>query len=209
MFEHAVDQRLLLLIDRFASEPFIADRFYIAGGTALALQLGHRKSVDIDLCSQEPFDIERIVQTVTGMGGAVSLAEKGTAHTIIDEIRVSFLEYPYQLLEELLRFRSIKMATISDIACMKTVAVSQRGDKKDFYDMYEILKTVTPQELKNLYLQKYTAVRVNCYHTLKSFFYFEEADAQPDPISINGTTWDEVKLFFTEHEPKLTKELLC
>lgn len=209
MFEHAVDQRLLLLIDRFATEPYIADRFYIAGGTALALQLGHRESVDIDLFSGEPFDVERIAQTVTGMGGAVSSAERGTVHAIINEVRVSFLEYPYPLLETLLKFRSVNMAAISDIACMKAVAISQRGDKKDFYDMYEILKTVTPHELKKLYLQKYTAVRVNCYHTLKSFFYFDEANAQPDPISLNGTTWDEVKRFFTGYEPKLTRELLC
>ena len=92
---------------------------------------------------------------------------------------------------------------------MKAVAISQRSDKKDFYDMYEILKTMKPLNLKNLFLEKFSKARINCYHILKSFFYFDDAYQQPDPISLNGTSWGQVKSYFVEHEKELMLALVC
>ncbi len=91
---------------------------------------------------------------------------------------------------------------------MKVIAITQRADKKDFYDLYEILKHFQPLELKDMFLKKYGGQRINCYHILKSFFYFQDAEDSPDPISLNGTTWDEVKTFFINNERKLTKGLM-
>lgn len=209
MFLNTVDQQLLLLINTLSVRPEIAERFYLAGGTGLALQLGHRTSVDLDLFTRDPFNSELLATAIMQLGGQVIQAEAGGIHVVIAGVKVSFLLYPYPLLQPLLTLQNLYVASIEDIAAMKAVAISQRGDKKDFFDMYEILKTVTPQKLKALFLEKFSNARVNCYHILKSFFYFDDAEQQPDPISLNGTTWTQVKNYFVEHEKELMRELVC
>ena len=68
---------------------------------------------------------------------------------------------------------------------------------------------MSPKQLKQLYLEKYTANRVNCYDLLRSFFYFEDAEKSPEPMAINGTTWSAVKKFFLDNELILTEGLMC
>lgn len=209
MFLNTVDKQLLLLIDTLAAQAEIAETFYLAGGTGLALQLGHRASIDIDLFSQNTFIAERYASLLIGLGGRVIQAESGTIHGVVTGVKVSFLHYPYPLLRQLQVFHGLQIASLEDIAVMKAVAISQRGDKKDFFDMYEILKTIPPRDLKNLFLEKFSEARINCYHILKSFFYFDDADQQPDPFSLNGTTWEQVKNYFVGHEKELMRELVC
>lgn len=209
MFLNTVDKQLLLLMDSLSIRPEIADHFYLAGGTGLALQLGHRASVAIDLFTPEQFNLERITTAIIELGGQVIQSEVGTVHGLVNGVKISFLFYPYPLLQPFYTFHGIRLASIEDIAAMKAVAISQRGDKKDFYDMYEILKTMKPLNLKNLFLEKFSKARINCYHILKSFFYFDDADQQPDPISLNGTSWGQVKSYFVEHEKELMLALVC
>lgn len=209
MFLNTIDNRQLLLIDSLANIPDIAHRFYLAGGTALALQYGHRTSIDLDMFSQKPFDGGTIADTLVEIGGQIIMEEIGTVHAVVNGVKVSFLYYPYPLLKPLKEFHGIPMASTEDIAAMKAVAISQRGDKKDFFDMYEILKTITPADLKKLLLSKFSQARINCYHILKSFFYFDDADRQPDPLSLNGTTWEQVKNYFIEREEELMRGLVC
>jgi predicted nucleotidyltransferase component of viral defense system len=208
MFEQAVDSRLLLLGKELFSIASIAEGFYLAGGTALALHLGHRKSDDLDLFSEKEFTIEKLCKTIEGLNGQILIAEQETIHADVKGIKLSLLYYPYKLIKPLHKFNSIKIACIEDIACMKVIAISPRTEKKDFYDIYEILKHFRPLELKDMFLKKYGRQRINCYHILKSFFYFEDAEDSPNPISLNGTTWNEVKAFFINNEKTLTSELL-
>ncbi len=209
MFLNSVDQQLLLLIDSLSASSDIATHFYLAGGTGLASQLGHRTSVDIYLFTPDPFNVELYTTAITERGGRVIQADEGGVHGIVSGVKVSFLLYPYKMLQPFQIFHGISIASIEDIAAMKAVAISQRGDKKDFYDMYEILKAMPPQKLKSLFLEKFSEARINCYHILKSFFYFDDADRQPDPISLNDTTWDQVKTFFVDNEKMLMRELVC
>jgi hypothetical protein len=209
MFLNTVDKQLLLLIDSLSIRPEISEHFYLAGGTGLALQLGHRTSIDIDLFTQEQFNTELVTTAIIALGGQIIQSETGTVHGVVNGVKISFLFYPYPLLHPLYAFHGIRLASIDDIAAMKAVAISQRGDKKDFYDMYEILKTMKPLNLKNMFLEKFSKARINCYHILKSFFYFDDADQQPDPLSLNGTSWVQVKNYFTEHEKELMREWVC
>ena len=209
MFLNTVDKQLLLLIDSLAAHAETAETFYLAGGTGLALRLGHRTSIDIDLFSQETFNSERYASLIIGLGGRVIQSESGAIHGVVAGVKVSFLYYPYPLLRQLQKFHGLHIASIEDIAAMKAVAISQRGDKKDFFDMYEILKTMSPRDLKNLFLEKFSEARINCYHILKSLFYFDDADQQPDPLSLNGTTREQVKASFVGHEKDLMRELVC
>lgn len=209
MFLNAVDNQLLLLIELLSSQPDIAEHFYLAGGTGLALQLGHRTSIDIDLFSKDAFHAERYASIIIELGGRVIQSESGTVHGVVGGVRLSFLLYPYKMLQPLQLFRGMQVASIADIAAMKAVAISQRGDKKDFFDMYEIFKTFSHHDLKTLFIEKFGEARINCYHILKSFLYFDDADQQPDPLSLNGTTWKQVKSYFVDHEKELMRELVC
>lgn len=209
MFEEAVGPRMLLLIKKMSEIQEIADNFYLAGGTALSIQLGHRKSDDIDLFSQRHFSVEHYSQLLLTLNGKILVEEEGTIHAFIDNIKVSVLYYPYKLLLPFKTIEGLSMASIEDIACMKIVALSQCAVKKDFFDAYEILKIYQPAELKRMFLEKYGIEKINCYHILKSFFYFDDAENSPEPVSCNGTAWDEVKAFFRSNEKILTKDLLC
>ena len=209
MFYNSVDKRLLLLIESLSTSSDIVKHFYLAGGTGLALQLGHRTSIDIDLFTPDRFSSELYASAIIERAGQVIQAEEGSVHGVVNGVKVSFLLYPYKMLQPLQPFHGIHIAAITDIAAMKVVAISQRGDKKDFFDMYEILKMMPPHDLKNHFLEKFSEARINCYHILKSFFYFDDADQQPDPITLNGTTWEQVKTFFMDNEKELMRELVC
>ena len=209
MFEHAISDRLFLLIQRLSKIAEIADTFYMAGGTALALYLGHRQSNDLDFFSEKDFNTEKYAQIVLKLGGTIIEEETGTLHAVIDNTKVSFLHYPYRLIKPLKQELGIRLASIEDIACMKVIAILQRGEKKDFFDIYEILKRFSPLMIKEMILEKYGDKKINCYHVLKSFFYFDEADKTLDPVSLNDTSWDDVKEYFLKNEATLTEGLLC
>lgn len=209
MFEQAIDARVLLLANKISNICEIADHFYLAGGTALAIQLGHRKSEDIDLFSQKPFNVEQFSHLLLTLNGVILAEDDGTIHALIEGVKVSLLYYPYKLLLPFNMFAGLNVASIEDVACMKIVALSQRAEKKDFFDAYEILKMYKPVELKRMFLEKYGIEKINCYHILKSFFYFNDAENSPEPVTHRGTTWDEVKAFFINNEKTLTKDLLC
>lgn len=209
MFKEAIDTRVLLLIKKISKMQEIADNFYLAGGTALAIQLGHRKSDDIDLFSQRHFFVERYSHLFLTLNGKILIEEEGTIHALIENIKVSLLYYPYKVLLPFKTIEGLNIASIEDIACMEIVALSQRAEKKDFFDVYEILKIFKPIELKKMFIEKYGIEKINCYHILKSFFYFDDAENSPEPVGHHGTTWDEVKAFFRNNEKILTKDLLC
>ena len=92
------------------------------------------------------------------------------------------------------------LAAVPDIAAMKVVAISQRGTKKDFFDLYKIMQTSGPEQVKGWFLDKYGERKINCYHILRSLFFFEDAEPDPEPISLDGTTWVQVQSFFRDRE---------
>ena len=132
MFEQTIDARVLLLIKKISKMREIADNFYLAGGTALAIQLGHRKSDDIDLFSQKRFPVEHYSHLFLTLNGKILVEEEGTIHTLIEGVKVSLLYYPYKLLLPFKTIEGLNMASIEDISCMKIVALSQRAEKRIF-----------------------------------------------------------------------------
>jgi hypothetical protein len=209
MFQHAAPAAVLLLAqDLFKNE--LSSGFYMAGGTALALHLGHRKSVDIDIFCEKFFSENQIKEAILQKEDSVLIQqEEGTLHCMIKNIKVSVFHYPYPVLNSFVKVEDISLASIEDIACMKVVSISQRAEKKDFFDLYEVCKKISPLELKKLFVKKYGENKVNCYHVLRSFFFFSDVENSPDPISLNGTTWEKVKSFFKENEKTFTSALLC
>jgi predicted nucleotidyltransferase component of viral defense system len=168
--------------------------FYLSGGTALALYLGHRESEDLNFFTESDFDpnkllieIEKIVKTSS------TEISKNTLNCYIQGVKVQFLGYPYKLLSQTTSWNNINISSVKDIACTKLLTISARGSKKDFIDMYFILKKYSLEMLFKLLEKKYSKTSYNQVHILKSLAYFEDADLQPMPRMHTQITWDTVK----------------
>lgn len=174
------------------SEAFLS-QFYLAGGTALALQIGHRKSIDLDFfIAQFPSQVT-LVHDLSTFKPTISQQATGTLDVYIQDVKVSFLEYPYPLINPLVTYEKIQMASVLDIACMKVIAISSRGSKKDFVDLYFILKTYSLEQIFAAISSKFVDTKYQTFHLLKSLVYFVDAEADPDPDFTTSVSWELVK----------------
>lgn len=115
---------------------FILDRFYLAGGTALALQFGHRRSVDLDFFTPEPFDEEVLVGEIHRLPEFELIAKaRETVHAHTQGVKLSFLGYAYPVLFPFGSYLGARLADPRDIACMKMSAIASRGTRRDFVDL--------------------------------------------------------------------------
>lgn len=192
MFSDILYPNTLLVLQELKKLNFIKS-FYLAGGTSLALQLGHRKSIDLDFFIEKLPLHENILRNFKEKKPAVLLSDETGLNLNLNKTKISFLQYPYPLLEPLLDYEGIKLAGILDISCMKLNAITQRGEKKDFYDLFEILKKYSLSELLSAFNKKFRSYNYQKLALLKSLIYFDDADKSPDPILINKTSWKEVK----------------
>ena len=186
---------------------------YLAGGTALALQLGHRYSFDFDFFTQEEFDEEILVQRLASLLPDFKLERKSwrTILAYIGDTRFSLFFYKYPLLFKTHKFLNIEIADIRDIAPMKIAAIADRGVKRDFIDLYfifEVKKNMTIDEALSLYDKKFKVLSQNKVYILKSLGYFEDAEKDELPQMKEKVDWERVKKFFMEEQKRLTKKLL-
>lgn len=135
MFVNVLPENGESVLDLLSSR-HITDGFYMAGGTAASLQLGHRISYDFDFFSPREFGTTLLIQRLSSIGRFDLTGEAwGTVHGLLNDVRVSFMIYRYQLLFPTTDFRGIGVADLRDIALMKMTAISGRGSKKDFVDL--------------------------------------------------------------------------
>lgn len=179
--------------------------FYMAGGTALALHLGHRLSEDLDFFSGVPFDPFDLRQRLEQLGPFEVLDQRrGTLHGLFQGVRLSFLFYRYPLLFQPASFLRCRVAVPRDIAPMKMDAIASRGSRKDFFDLYFIAREVAGlEECLELYRRKYAGTGFNLYHVLKSLTYFADAEREKDPVLLRPVTWAQVKDYFEREAPRL------
>jgi hypothetical protein len=177
----------------------LADRagFYLAGGTALALQLGHRHSVDYDWFTTEtladPIGLADRMRE-SGLPLQITRAEEGALHCRINEVRVSFIEYRYPLIAPLVEWtdEGCSLASLDDIAAMKLAAVAQRGSRKDIIDVYALALRHKPiSQLLSLYKKRYKIQDVT--HVLYALTYFDDADKERTPTMLWDVNWRAVK----------------
>lgn len=168
--------------------------FYMVGGTALALQFGHRKSIDLDFFSPKDFSLPHLKKSISVLGNyTLENEEPGTLDGILDEVKLTFLRYEYPLLFPLISYDNILLADPRDIACMKLDAISSRGSRKDFIDLFVLLEHHTLTELLALFTKKYAGINYNKLHIIKSLSYFADAEDEPMPIILRDISWDVVK----------------
>lgn len=185
---------------------------YLAGGTALALLLGHRKSIDFDWFTPVEFDPGILLRDLSVLGKTkMAESRKGTFHGFIDGIRVTWLRYPNPLLQPLINVEEVPgllLASLTDIAVMKWVALSQRGARKDFIDLYFICRHGKElEDLLALFPEKYPGMDINHYHTVKSLSYFDDAETETMPVMVEKADWMAVKRFFLQAQKDLLKKI--
>lgn len=183
-------------------------RFYLAGGTALALQLGHRKSFDLDFFSSsedissiriplmnalDPFDP---LLADTAWGNLVFLARG---------VRVGFYSYGYPMIHELIKAEGINLASIEDIGLMKLDALLARAGRKDFHDLYTICQSIPIRKLLDDAPQKYANIRDFESQVVRRLAYFERAEQEEPVPLLQDVSWQEVKSYFREQATNLGK----
>ena len=180
--------------------------FYLAGGTGLALQFGHRRSADLDLFREAEFDSADLRDRLRGQDGLSRVAlATGTAHLTLHGVKVSFLHYPYPLLFPIRLYGNIEVAHPRDIACMKIEAIASRGSRRDFVDLYVVAQEYGLGELFESFAQKYAAVSYSRTHLLKALTYFRDAEEEPWPDMLVPLDWSVVTQYFTSETPRLAR----
>jgi hypothetical protein len=182
------------LIRRLTSTDYL-NNFFLVGGTALALYLGHRKSIDIDLFSELGFDVEGILRRLEkDFGFAMSHSEPDTLLGSIGGIKVDLITHAYLVISRPVKIEGIRIADIRDIIAMKVNAIANSGERvKDFIDMYFLVKEYSIDEIVECYEKKYQ--QRNSLHAVKSLIYFEDAIVSEWPVLIRepGLTWQSVR----------------
>jgi hypothetical protein len=182
----------------------LLNSFYLAGGTGLALQFGHRLSLDLDFFAPEHFDQDALLQQLQRLSAFALVAKAPfTLHTTIEKTKVSFLGYAYPVLYPAMPFLGVSVADPRDIACMKVSAIASRGTKRDFVDLYFCGKRYGLKEVLRMFETKYVQAQYNKIHILKSLTFFADAEKDPLPYMLKSLDWDEVKQFFLWEVPRL------
>ena len=198
MLHTAVIEPGTLGILKYISSQDIFESFCLVGCTALALQMGHRLSIDLDFFSPDPFDKELFKTELTEYGDWMTFSEnKIGLRGQLNNVKVDFVTYRYPLLEPAtsedgIRMFSIKDIAAKDIAAMKLSAITNRGAKKDFYDIYFLVRQHGFSQLLEWYQQKYQTN--NLFMVLKSLTYFDDAELTETPVLLQKKTgWITVK----------------
>ena len=179
---------LLELLKKLMSENLFSE-FNLVGGTSLALQLGHRNSIDIDLFGNSEINSELFIKKLNSFGEiSVTQSSKNILITKIKNVKVDFVNYKYPLLTDILVIDTIRMLSTKDIAAMKLNAIAGRGSKKDFIDLYFLLQEFSLAEIFSFYEQKFNDGSI--FLVQKSLTYFEDADLQLQPKMFKDFDWE-------------------
>ena len=186
-----VEPSTLDLLKRLQRLPELSNT-RLVGGTALALHLGHRKSVDLDLFGN--FDpIVSYRKKLADAGYSVEGVENGTVQSLrVENVKVDLVNYPYPWMDDALEEGGVRLAGLKDIAAMKLSAVANRGRKKDFIDVARLLDVFSLDQMLSFYKEKFSVSELS--FPLRGLMYFDDAEEDPMPEMLDGDlTWENVK----------------
>ncbi len=207
LYWEILDKKRLALLPKL--EFLKKEGFYLAGGTALSLRIKHRISADFDFYKQSEFNYETILLELQKRSKKTVLIQKA-ANTLIvkvDGVEISLFVYPYKLLKPLIGTKYIDLASIEDIVAMKLVAIIQRGIRRDFVDLYFLIKYLGFAKIFELTEKKYP--HFNKYIGLQGISYFGDADIPSERklTLFEPVTWKEIKSLIIIEAKKFKKTL--
>lgn len=206
MFAKALSRQTFRAIERLGRAQ-VLPQAYLAGGTALALHLGHRESEDLDFFTDKAFNETILIEKLKRLGEFE--VKESAWRTILGrfmEVKFSIFYYQYPLLEQTIDFKDIKIASKQDIAAMKLQAIGDRGAKRDFIDLFFLGNELTLETVFDLYGQKFGKLEERKYHLLRGLRYFEDAERDLLPVMYQPLDWQEVKRFFRQEVKRLAKK---
>lgn len=207
MYWNIFDRNRYDLLKKLSEEVSIND-YYMIGGTALSLQLGLRESYDFDFCVKGEFNNELLLEELKKIGNIeVMQNQKGTCDVLLNGVQVSFFYYPNKVLKDFIKVEempNLNFASILDIATMKVVAIGGRGAKKDFFDLFNIIKkcNINTYELVEGLKQK-CGENINYVNIIMGLSYFEDAEDEILPNTFVDYNWGEIKKFFIEFQKEV------
>lgn len=208
LHEETVDASTLALIRRLMEDESLLD-FYLVGGTALSLKLGHRISIDIDLFASKDFDsvaVSEYLKTAYGLTDEKTV--RNGVFGFIEEVKVDFISHQYPLVKPLEQTSGIRMLSLEDIGAMKLSAIVQNGSRiKDFIDVYSLLEKLPLAVLLQAYEDKYPQASQQIAKT--SLLYHKDIDfSVPIKLLSSEFDWSETNMRLSQavHQPWITFE---
>lgn len=196
LYKQTVNPRLLEILSALMNHP-IFNEFQLVGGTSLALQIGHRESIDIDLFGFGELEELEVSEFLSSLGKVQVLKKsKNILIYSVDGVKVDLVSYKYPWLNPFINLENLRLADPQDIAAMKLNAISGRGSKKDFIDVFFLLKKFSLVDMIGFYNRKYKDGSE--FLVLKSLTFFGDADAEDTPKMLIPTDWQEVKKRITQ-----------
>lgn len=210
LFWNTITDDMRLVLNEF-SQSAISQSFYLAGGTALSLQIGHRLSVDLDFFSPTE-DIPTIrpvlENSLSKLPSILADSSWGNLVYLSKNVRVGFYGYGFPLVAPLVETDGIRLASIEDIALMKLDAMLSRAARKDFYDLYFICKSMPLKQLFKKADQKYPSIRDFEAQATKRLVYFENAENETEPSLLENVAWQTVKGYFIKQAKEIEQSWL-
>ena len=186
-----IEPDTLGLLKKLQSRPYL-DKFFLVGGTALALQMGHRKSIDLDLFTNSDVDWDALNDEILTLGEWQSFHRRKRIYQgYLEGVKVDFVHYPYLPLNPINLVEGFRLISVEDISAMKLSAVTGRGTKKDFFDIHLLLQTFSLAEMVVFFEKKFP--EIGTFHVIRSLTWFEDAEKDPDPDLFEEISWQEVK----------------
>lgn len=186
-----VDSTTLELLKKLQSIPILYNT-RLVGGTALALQIGHRKSVDLDFFGTVDASKDELTMALEQIGSLVVLKESPHIHIYqLNNVKIDVVDYQYSWIDDAVVMQGIRMASLRDIAAMKITAIIGRGTKKDFIDIAFLLQRFSINKILDFYSQKYPDG--STFMAMKSLAYFDDAEEDIMPYMLTDISWEKIK----------------
>jgi predicted nucleotidyltransferase component of viral defense system len=165
--------------------------FALGGGTSLALRFGHRLSLDLDFFTTGEFEPEQLAQQLHLPSATQVNRAPNTLTLDAAGVKLDFLRHAYPLLSAPELLAGIPVLSLPDVVAMKLNAAANRGSKKDFFDLAELQQHLPLGEMLDWFEGKYA--NADRFTVIRSLSWFDDAESEPDPLSLNGTTWPAAK----------------
>ncbi|MBI2588264.1 nucleotidyl transferase AbiEii/AbiGii toxin family protein [Candidatus Berkelbacteria bacterium] len=209
MFEQVLPGHTKEYLALLAKKKILPSKTYLAGGTAIALQLGHRISFDLDFFTPQKFNEEVVLGNLKKIKGFK--LERSVWQTIVGKFpgcKFSLFYYQYRLIGKIIDYRGVTIASPEDLVASKIAAISSLGAKRDFIDLYYLLQSKRVGDLSDclkFYDQRFENLASQRLHILKSLDYFADANQEKDEpkMLVKDYSWEKVKDFLREETRKL------
>jgi hypothetical protein len=167
--------------------------------------------MDLDFFTKMDFHIESVISEIRKAGPSFQIISEGEGYLVgtIEGIKFSLFKYEYPFLEKTIVYEGIRVAEVLDLASMKVIAISQKGTKRDFADLYFILQEMPFHKIAGHMVRRFGKGRINPVHIGKSLVYFSDADSHPEPEYVKGrdVSWEKIKSFFKNHVRQFVLDL--